>query len=65
MNGLESIYDECLEYEQAMLADLDFIERKRTTSYKNGEREKFKRIIPLLDSIICEAEKYKEFLEQL
>lgn len=65
MNGLETIHDDCLEYELQILSSAEELCNRRNKAYRSGNVQEFKNIIPLLDSIKQDAELFKEYLEEL
>ena len=65
MNELETIYDDCLEYELTIISIAEELTKRRLNAYKSGKAESFKDIISLLESIKQEAETYKEYLDEL
>lgn len=65
MDKLVEIHDNCLEYENDIQDSADMLGERRNKAYHSGEKESFKEIIPVLNSIIQDAELYKEYLIDL
>lgn len=65
MDKLVEIHDNCLEYENDIQDSADMLVERRNKAYHSGEKELFKEIIPVLNSIIQDAELYKEYLIDL
>ena len=63
MNEMAKIHDRCLDYEMEILSAAENFGDRRNKAYKSGRKEKYKDIIPLLETIISNAEIYKEYLE--
>lgn len=62
MKELEKFHDECLEHEIFIEMSVEKLDILREKSLKSGDSKSFKEIIPALDTVIEEIEKYKDFL---
>lgn len=65
MNGLEELHDNCLEYELNIIDSADMLSERRIQACKSGDKESFKEIIPVLNSIIQDAKLYKQYLIEM
>lgn len=59
---LAKMYDDCLEHEIAIDMTAEKLEDMRLKAFKSGDIREFHLIIPVLNAIIEDAEKYKDFL---
>lgn len=63
MNNLKvKIHDKCLEYEINILESVEQLENQRNKNYETGKIEDLDLIIPILNSISDEVERYKEYI---
>lgn len=63
MNNLKArIHDKCLEYEINILESVEQLENQRNKNYETGKIEDLDLIIPILNSISDEVERYKEYI---
>lgn len=62
MNGLEQIYDDCLEHETDILNDAEELRDKRIRAYQSGDKAQFKEIIPVLNAVMLGAERYMQYI---
>lgn len=59
------IHDQCLEYESGIWDSVESLGDQRVKNYETGEREDVNLIIPILNSIIEDCERYKEYIKAL
>ncbi len=62
---LSKLYDTALEYDTDIQTTADTIVEYRTKMFDNKDSRILKSIIPLLDTLIYEANQYKEWIEQM
>lgn len=66
MNNLKvKIYDECLEHENNIWDYVEQLGDQRIKNYETGRIEDLDLIIPILDSISDEVERYKEYIQEV
>lgn len=66
MNNLKAkIYDECLERENDIWDYVEQLGDQRIKNYETGRIEDLDLIIPILDSISDEVERYKEYIQEV
>lgn len=65
MDNLVELHDACMDYEIAILDDADMLIEKRNQAVRSRDKNVFKEIIPVLNSIIQDAELYKQFLDEM
>lgn len=64
-NSKVRIHDDCLEHENNIW---DYVERlgdQRVKNYETGEIEDLNLIIPILNGISDEVERYREFIREV
>ena len=62
---LSKLYDTALEYDVDIQTTADTIVEYRVKMFDKKDSRILKSIIPLLDTLIYEAKKYKEWIEQM
>ena len=63
MNNLKAkIHDECLEHESDICDYVEMLGNQRVKNYETGEIEDLNLIIPILNGISDEVERYKEYI---
>lgn len=66
MNNLKvKIHDECLEYEGDIWDYVEMLGDQRVKNYETGEIEDLNLIIPILNGISDEVERYKEYIQEV
>ena len=66
MNNLkEKIHDECLEHESDIWDYVEMLGDQRVKNYETGEIEDLNLIIPILNGIEYEVERYKEYIQEV
>lgn len=66
MNNLKAkIHDECLEHENDIWDYVEMLGDQRVKNYETGEIEDLKLIIPILNGISDEVERYKEYIQEV
>lgn len=66
MNNLKAkIYDECLEHESDIWDYVEKLGDQRVKNYETGKIEDLDLIIPILNSISDEVERYKEYIQEV
>lgn len=66
MNNLKAkIYDECLEHENDIWDYVEMLGNQRVKNYETGEIEDLNLIIPVLNGISDEVERYKEYIQEV
>ena len=66
MNNLKAkIYDECLEHENDIWDYVEMLGDQRIKNYKTGEIEDLNLIIPILNGISDEVERYREYIQEV
>lgn len=62
MRDLAKIHDMCLECENALAMDVDMLTDKRVKAYKSRDEDIFKEILPVLNAITEDVERYREYI---
>ena len=63
MNNLKvKIHDECLEHESDIWDYVEMLGDQRVKNYETGEIEDLNLIIPILNGVSDEVERYKEYI---
>lgn len=66
MNNLKArIYDECLQHENDIWDCVEQLGDQRNKNYETGKIEDLNLIIPILNSILDEVERYKEYIQEV
>lgn len=66
MNKLKVIiHDKCLDYENNILESVEQLENQRNKNYKTGKIKDLDLIIPILDDISYEVERYKNYIQKV
>lgn len=66
MNNLKArIHDECLEHESDIWDYAEMLGDQRVKNYETGEIEDLNLIIPILNGISDEVERYKEYIQEV
>lgn len=63
--GVAKLHDAALEYDINIQSTTDTIVEYRLKMFEKKDKKVLKSIIPLLDTLIYEANQYKEWLEEL
>ena len=65
MNNLKvKIHDECLEHESDIWKYVEQLGDQRNKNYETGKVEDLKLIIPILNDISYEVDRYKEYIQE-
>lgn len=64
-NSKVKIHDECLECENNIWDYVEMLGDQRVKNYETGEIEDLNLIIPILNSIVDETERYKEYIKEV
>lgn len=59
------IHDDCLEYESNLWDYVEQLGDQRVKNYESGRVEDIDLIIPILNSIADEVERYKEYIQEV
>lgn len=66
MNNLKArIHDECLQHENDIWDYVEQLGDQRSKNYETGKIEGLNLIIPILNSISDEVERYKEYIQEV
>lgn len=66
MNNLKAkIHDECLEHENDIWDYVEMLGDQRVKNYETGKIEDLNLIIPILNGISDEVERYREFIQEV
>lgn len=65
ISELSKLYDTALEYDIDIQTTADTIVEYRVKMFNKKDSRILKSIIPLLDTLIYEANQYKEWIEQM
>ena len=66
MNNLKArIHDECLQHENDIWDYVEMLGDQRIKNYETGEIEDLNLIIPILNGISVEVERYKEYIQEV
>lgn len=66
MNNLKArIHDECLQHENDIWDYVEQLGDQRVKNYETGKIEDLNLIIPILNSISDEVERYKEYIQEV
>lgn len=66
MNNLKAkIHDECSEHESDIWDYVEMLGDQRIKNYETGEIEDLNLIIPILNGISGEVERYKEYIQEV
>ena len=65
MNNLKAkIHDCCLEHESDIWKYVEQLGNQRNKNYETGKVEDLKLIIPILNDISYEVDRYKEYIQE-
>lgn len=64
MKELAKLHDEALEHEHSILDYTEQISNLRVKMYEERDKEQLYYIIPALNGLIDETEKYKEWIKE-
>ena len=59
------IHDDCLEHENNIWDYVEMLGDQRVKNYETGEIEDLNLIIPILNGISDEVERYREFIQEV
>lgn len=62
MKDLVKIHDMCLERENDLALDIDMLADKRVEAYESRDKDIFKEILPVLNAITEDVERYREYI---
>lgn len=66
MNNLKAkIHDACLDHESEIWDYVEMLGDQRIKNYETGEIEDLNLIIPILNGISDEVERYKEYIQEV
>ena len=65
VNSKAIIYDQCLEHENDIWDYVEMLGDQRVKNYETGEIEDLNLIIPILNGISYEVERYKEYIQEV
>ena len=64
-NSKVIIHDQCLEFESNIWESVEQLGDQRVKNYETGRIEDIDLIIPILNSISYEVERYKEYIREV
>lgn len=64
-NQKAKIHDECLEHESDILDLVEDLGNQRNKNYETGRIEDIDLMIPILNGISDEVERYKEYIQEV
>lgn len=64
-NSKARIHDDCLEHENNIWDYVEMLGDQRVKNYETGEIEDLNLIIPILNGISDEVERYREFIQEV
>ena len=64
-NSKAIIHDQCLEHENDIWAYVEMLGDQRVKNYETGSIEDLNLIIPILNGISDEVERYREFIQEV
>lgn len=64
-NSKVIIYDQCLEFESNIWESVEQLGDQRVKNYETGRIEDIDLIIPILNDISNEVERYKEYIREV
>lgn len=64
-NSKAKIHDNCLEYESNIWDYVEQLGDRRVMNYESGKIEDLDLLIPILNSISDEVERYREFIQEV
>lgn len=59
------IHDDCLEHESDIWESVEQLSDQRVKNYESGKIEDLDLIIPILNSISDEVERYREYIREM
>lgn len=62
MQDLLKIHDTCLSHEITILEDVDMLEYKRLKAYESKDKERFKEILAVLNTVDLDVEAYRQYI---
>lgn len=62
MKDLVKIHDMCLERENDLALGIDMLADKRIEAYESRNEDVFKEILPILNAITEDVERYREYI---
>lgn len=66
MNNLKArIHDECLQFESNIWEYVEQLGDQRNKNYETGKIEDIDLIIPILNGISYEVERYREYIQEV
>ena len=65
VNSKAIIYDQCLEHENDIWDYVEMLGEQRVKNYETGGIEDLNLIIPILNGISDEVERYREFIQEV
>lgn len=63
-NSKARIHDECLEFENNIWESVEQLGDRRVKNYESGKIDDLDLIIPILNDISYEVERYKEYIRE-
>lgn len=64
-NSKVIIHDQCLEFENCIWESVEQLGDQRVKNYETGSTEDIDLIIPILNSISDEIERYREYIQEV
>jgi hypothetical protein len=64
MKDLVKLHDDMLDYETDISNNAELLTVKRSLMYKYQDAEILKEVIPVLNAIIHDAERYKDWIQK-
>ncbi|WP_373261897.1 hypothetical protein [Hungatella hathewayi] len=64
MKNLVKLHDDMLDYETDISNNAELLTVKRSLMYKYQDAEILKEVIPVLNAIIHDAERYKDWIQK-
>lgn len=65
INEKAIIHDQCLEFESEIWESVESLGDQRVKNYESGKREDVNYIIPILNAIIEDCHRYKEYINSV
>lgn len=62
MRDYAQLHDETLDYERDIEIDVEMLSKKRMQMYREKDIDILKEIVPVLNTLIHDAERYKEWI---
>lgn len=63
MKDLAKLHDDMLGYEEDIANDIELLTEKRVLMYKHQDAEVLKDVVPVLNAIIQDAQRYRDWIQ--